>query len=188
MAALTPVTKISKTLTVFTGRYCSPEFSEEAQSERIFLIAVNIFVSITVFLGTTLILSSCPTQGNFTVDTPSKDTWPNLTSLWSAVRLTSLSKPGDNWSLCWNHYRTLIFWYVTYWCPAWRKQLILATTHICHFCLEPVFCARSVSLSTMIAIFKAWTGLDLNETFIVHQKKPGLASIMQVALNTVFIV
>ena len=74
MAALTPVTKISKTLTVFTGRYCSPEFSEEAQSERIFLIAVNIFVSITVFLGTTLILSSCPTQGNFTVDTPSKDT------------------------------------------------------------------------------------------------------------------
>ena len=40
----------------------------------------------------------------------------------------------------------------------------------------------------MIAIIKAWTDLDLNETFIDHKKKPGLASVMQVALNTVFIV
>ena len=52
---------------------CSAEFVRGIESELIFLSALNIFLSIAAFLGNTLILVSCSTQGNFTssaVQTP----------------------------------------------------------------------------------------------------------------------
>ena len=51
-------------LQTYAELYCSVEITGEVHGQLIFLSVINIFLSITAFLGNTLILASCPSQGH----------------------------------------------------------------------------------------------------------------------------
>ena len=112
--ALTNFTKDENQRT-FTELFCSAEFIRGVDSELIFLSAINIFLSITVFLGNTLILVALHKETS--LHPPSKLLYRNLaiTDLCVGIIVEPLyvtnwtSVVKERWDICCYSLRTATF-------------------------------------------------------------------------------
>ena len=95
--------------------YCSAEFTGEVHGEFIFLSVINIFLSITAFLGNTLILVAL--HKDTSIHPPSKLLYRNLaiTDLCVGIIVEPLyaaymiSVVTGRWDICYYTYLTVYF-------------------------------------------------------------------------------
>ena len=102
-----------------TGLYCSEEFTGEVHGELLFLSVINTFLSITAFLGNTLILVAL--RKDTSIHPPSKLLYSNLAITDLCVGIIAeppsvaywISVVNGRWDICYYAYLTLNFAGVT---------------------------------------------------------------------------